>query len=254
MKKIILFLFIVSGTIVKAQTCGLMLFTETGEKFFLYTNGTLRNQIATNEVKIVGLPSDIVKVKIQFENKEIPTIEKTMFLRMGVIEHHRIYERNGLWKTIFDNDEQIPTAYINVQQVVVINNTVVNTGTIISSPAPNNTYNQQGTYQSSTTYNSGSSCIDPISDKSFYDFMLHFNTLKFDSDRLKESKDAVSRECFTSTQIKMVLEKFSFETSRLEFAKYAYDYCYDKGAYSTVKQAFTYSTSGDELDEYIEGK
>ena len=44
---------------------------------------------------------------------------------------------------------------------------------------------------------------------------------------------------------------FSFEDSKLQYAKYAYTYTFDLGNYYKVNDAFTFEMSIEELNEYI---
>lgn len=241
MKRILLCLLLLSTFIVKAQTCGLMLFTENGEKFKLYTNGTLRNTVAQNEVKLCGFPSDIVKVRLEFEDHT--KLEKTMYLRMGVIEHHRVYKAaNGAWKIIFDSDENIPSIYQNTNAVTVVPNAGGQTRPKMCMPT------------SPSVAAVKKNCGFPISDRSFYEFYGHLKSVTFESDKLQEAKDAVRRDCFSSNQIKIALGAFDHESTRLEFAQYAYDFVFDKGAYSLVKEGFSNPLTGDELDAFLRGK
>jgi len=46
---------------------------------------------------------------------------------------------------------------------------------------------------------------------------------------------------------------FAFEDSRLNFAKFAYAYTLDLGNFYKVNDAFTFETSVDELNRYIQG-
>ncbi len=63
-----------------------------------------------------------------------------------------------------------------------------------------------------------------------------------------------SKPCFTSLQIREIVSLFSFESSKLEIAKYAYDFCEDKSKYFFVNDAFSFSSSVDELNKYIQSK
>ena len=47
---------------------------------------------------------------------------------------------------------------------------------------------------------------------------------------------------------------FSFEDSKLDFAKYAYERTYDIDNYYKVNDAFTFESSVDELNEYIQAR
>ncbi len=58
-------------------------------------------------------------------------------------------------------------------------------------------------------------------------------------------------ECISSQQTKDMLNLFSFENDKLEFAKFTYKYCNDKKNYSVVVSFFTSQASKNELNEYV---
>jgi hypothetical protein len=47
------------------------------------------------------------------------------------------------------------------------------------------------------------------------------------------------------------MKLFSFESSRLEFAKFAYKYTWDINNYFLLNDAFDFESSIDELNKYI---
>ena len=55
----------------------------------------------------------------------------------------------------------------------------------------------------------------------------------------------------TAGQVKDMMSVFSFEGTKLDFAKFAYGRTYDIGNYYMVNDAFTFSTSISDLNEYI---
>ncbi|MGB0525436.1 MAG: DUF4476 domain-containing protein [Flammeovirgaceae bacterium] len=61
-------------------------------------------------------------------------------------------------------------------------------------------------------------------------------------------------KCFTAEQVKEIVALFDFESSRLEIAKYAYDYTLDQDNYYVVNNAFKFSSSKDQLLEYIRNR
>lgn len=242
MKRILLPLLLLLTLTSRAQTCGLLLFAEDGQKFKVSTNGTARNTTSQSEVKLVGFPSDIVKVHLEFDDKS--TLDRTMYLRMGVIEHHRLSRAaNGTWRVSFESDEEIPQPFMNTTVVTLINHLG---GPSTGSP---------GQPTATTIITSRNTpCGLPLSDRSCYEFYGHLKGLTFDNNRVQTAKDAVRRDCFSSSQIKMLLGAFTYESSRLEFAKYAYDFVYDRGVYAIVREGFTNSLSGDELMQYVRGR
>ena len=73
----------------------------------------------------------------------------------------------------------------------------------------------------------------------------------FDSKRLDLAKHIVERNWFNARQIASICELFSYDSNRLEFAKFAYSSCVDKGLYFLVEETFTFSSSKEELRNYI---
>ncbi len=73
----------------------------------------------------------------------------------------------------------------------------------------------------------------------------------FDTERLKIAKNAVAQGSMLSSEIAEITKLFSFESSRLEFAKFAYTYTIDKKNYVIVQDAFQFSSSTSELQDYI---
>ena len=75
------------------------------------------------------------------------------------------------------------------------------------------------------------------------------------STQLTLAKQIVSaKKCFTAVQIKELVKIFSVESYRLEFAKYSYDFCIDKENYFLIADAFSTSSSKNQLMEFIGSK
>jgi hypothetical protein len=86
------------------------------------------------------------------------------------------------------------------------------------------------------------------------DFMNLKNTIanaSFESTKLNIAKSAASMNQFSSEQVRDLLYLFTYESTKLEFAKLAYNSTIDKERFYIVYNAFTYSSSVDELSRYI---
>ncbi len=76
----------------------------------------------------------------------------------------------------------------------------------------------------------------------------------FDDTRLTLARQVVKSHCLSAVMIRDLMSIFSFEDSRLQLAKYAVDYCYDPENYFVVNDSFTFESSIDELNEYLESR
>lgn len=87
------------------------------------------------------------------------------------------------------------------------------------------------------------------------DFNAAKNSIKkssFEEDKLNTAKQVVRANCITTEQVKELMKLMSFEESKLDFAKFAYSRTYDPGNYFIVNEAFTFSSSVEQLSEFIE--
>lgn len=90
-----------------------------------------------------------------------------------------------------------------------------------------------------------------------YEFNMLKNTIEnqsFDSSKLETAKSALYKNKITSRQVLELVKMLTFESSKLELAKFAYDRTVDQGNYFVVNNAFTFSSSIDELNRYIRGQ
>ena len=73
----------------------------------------------------------------------------------------------------------------------------------------------------------------------------------FDDARLLYAKRLMDDSYLSAEQVKELARFFSFDNSRLEFAKYAYSRTIDRQNFSVVCNAFSSSYSKDQLMIYI---
>jgi hypothetical protein len=86
------------------------------------------------------------------------------------------------------------------------------------------------------------------------DFDGALNSIKaksFEDSKLTVAKQITSKNCISAAQVKSIMGTFGFEETKLEYAKFAYDYCWEKNNYYKVNDAFGFESSIDELDSYI---
>lgn len=156
---------------------------------------------------------------------------------------------------------------------VNINDGGMNTGTAVQSTTTHTTTTTKVTSNTSSNdayLNNSEMTTNPVHEAvpaqpldgcyqavSSTDFSAGKNTIKkqsFADTQLKTAKTFTKNNCLSVAQIKEVIGLFSFEESKLEYAKYAYDYCVDKKNYYQVADVFTFSGSVDELNEFLETK
>jgi hypothetical protein len=95
-------------------------------------------------------------------------------------------------------------------------------------------------------------CGMPMSTSEFADAQKSISGKSFEDSKMTTAKQVGRDRCFTTDQVKGIMGLFSFEDTKLEFAKYAYDRTHDIGNYFKVNDAFTFESSIDDLNKYIQ--
>ena len=125
--------------------------------------------------------------------------------------------------------------------------TVVNQGAPVPPPPPANVVYLPG-------YTGPVGCPVPMSNTEFSDLSQTISSKSFEESKMTIAKQVLRDRCMFVTQVKQIMMQFSFEQTRLDFAKFAYERTYDIGNYFKVNDAFTFETSIDELNEYIDSR
>ncbi|MFT3885196.1 MAG: DUF4476 domain-containing protein [Flavobacteriales bacterium] len=94
----------------------------------------------------------------------------------------------------------------------------------------------------------------PMSEGEFGEAKRSIGSKGFEEAKLSVAKQIGRDHCFTTTQVKGIMQLFGFEDSKLDFAKFAYDHTYDIGNYHKVNDVFSFESSVDELGQYIRSR
>jgi hypothetical protein len=97
-------------------------------------------------------------------------------------------------------------------------------------------------------------CASSMAPASFSKAKENISSNSFEDSKMTVAKQVTKANCMTAAQIVEVMGLFSFEDSKLQYAKYAYDYCYNQGDYYEVNSAFTFESSIEDLNQYLESK
>ncbi|MEI6898588.1 MAG: DUF4476 domain-containing protein, partial [Bacteroidota bacterium] len=102
-------------------------------------------------------------------------------------------------------------------------------------------------------YNGPIGCPYPISDLDFADVKRSIESKSFEDSKLTIAKEVTSANCLFAREVKEIMLLFSFEATRLTFAKFPYKYTFDKGNYYKVNDAFEFESSIDDLNRFTKG-
>ncbi|WP_290848340.1 DUF4476 domain-containing protein [Flavobacterium sp.] len=91
----------------------------------------------------------------------------------------------------------------------------------------------------------------PMSPRQLSDMIASLRKQKFEDTRIKTAKQMIANNCMSSAQVAQMCQEFTFEANRLDLAKFAFGFCVDPNNYYKVNDVFTYSSSTDELTEFV---
>ena len=159
---------------------------------------------------------------------------------------------------------------MGIDMNIKINDGMAGTGTTTTTTTTTHTtttvVNGSGTTRTSTStatpvkepevyrmpgYSGPIGCGWPMSGSEFSDAKKSIEEKSFEETKATMAKQIGRDRCFTVDQVKEVMSVFSFEDTKLDFAKYAYDRTYDIGNYYKVNDAFSFESSIDDLNKYV---
>ncbi len=97
----------------------------------------------------------------------------------------------------------------------------------------------------------GRSCMTP---GNFNAALATISNQSFEETRLKTAKQVIASNCLNVDQIIQIANAFNFEENKLDFCKYAYDYCTDTRNYFKLNGIFSFSSNVDELSDYVQSR
>jgi len=110
-------------------------------------------------------------------------------------------------------------------------------------------YNDEDEYYDNDGWNSGYANV--MSGRDFETVKDQIRKEWFENNRLISVRTITDKNNFTTQQVKELMLLFTFENNRLEVAKYAYRKTVDKEKYYQLNDAFTFSSSKDDLARFI---
>lgn len=129
------------------------------------------------------------------------------------------------------------------------------TTTVSSYSSSQSSSNSRATQNVNTQYSDPApqrNCTGAMSDASFAKMRESVESKPFSDTKMSTARVATKNACLSVRQIKQICSLFSMDDDRLTYAKFAYDYCVDKANYYQVSEVFSFSSTTDELNQFLE--
>jgi hypothetical protein len=112
-----------------------------------------------------------------------------------------------------------------------------------NNPAPDRGYDNNN--------NNNGNNWNPVSPEDFARIKKAIDGEFSEDNKMQMAKVVLKNNLFTAFQLKQLCELFFSDDKKLAFAKYAYDYCVDKGNYYTLAETLFSSNNKKDLLSYI---
>ncbi len=241
MRKLLLpLLLVLLAMPVLVQASVLTFRAPIGEPFYLKLNGKLVNHKATNFVRIDHLRpgKHYVEVKVRGRHRDYQLNTK-VYLRDGYETNYGIdvVERKGRLK--LRTLSQVP---LLPPPVVVVPPRVPYPPAEPYIPAPPR-YDDR--------YNRRESRCDYLLTREDTDRLAEaMKSRSFESTKLTIAREALRNSSILAEDLKFILEQFDYESTRVEFAKFAYEYVCDRERFYYIYDVFKFDSSVRELEAY----
>ncbi len=264
----------------------LSIFSENGEPFYLILNGMKQNMVPQTKIRVEALPKYQNDVQIMFADNRIQPIRRTINIAdpidgRAVNLTLRISRgRSGMYRLKFHRmtecdrnyhgprDEYV-MFYGKPQQLNTVTETTYMdpiTGQWITETTTTTTenYNNNNRYNDNTRYNNNNNTRYNDNDytppppapvamdmRTFSDAKKSIAGASFEDTKLSTAKTIIGANYVSTNQVMEICRMFSFEDSKLAFAKFAYPYTVDQQNYFKVASVFSFDASKTDLNNFI---
>ena len=240
MKKIVFLLILCGFWLVSfSQSGSLTVASSSNQRFWLFIDDILQNEMSVTSIQVMRMQLQTYKVRVEMDNRDANCVGQRITItnqRGGV--NYVISYRNNCYVL---NMGQVSVRPVLSQNLIQFGNRPDHGGNQDGHRPPGGQgHGQQDNFHS------------PCRNTS--EFSIALESIKkenFESGKLQFAKNMTMAGPICVEQIIQVCNVFNQESSKLEYAKFAYQYCGDKNLYYLVNNVFTFQSSKNELSNFI---
>jgi len=228
------------GQLVGTPGSALSISSESGERFFLMVNGIKQNTYSQSRVRVEDLPFVVNDIQVIFDDNSTPAINKTITFMDPVeggpinLSIRIVRDRNGYARLSFNRMNNLERDYRGEQGEYVMHYGRTNAPVqVVVAPPPPPPPPMQ------------------MDNQSFAAAIQTIKSSAWDETRLSTAKTIANNNYFTVDQVITICKTFSWEDSKIDFAKYAYKRTIDKQNYYTIAKIFTWDSNKTALNDFI---
>lgn len=262
------------GSGLMAQGSNLVIFSESGDPFTLVVNQQQLNRRPVTNIRVTNLPPGLFRVRLMPINPAIPAMELEIQIeRDREITYALVAGFQGQRQLAFVNEFSLAFNPVPPLQQLLVE---YQAGALVPGiaqpnpgiPQPGNPQivpngggqvalppEPQGPPSPMPGYNGPVGCNGPfLSPEEFENALSSIRAKTFSSSQLTLAKQIARSNCLFADQVAEVISIFEYESDRLDYAKFAFDFTFDQGNYYKVNDSFKFESSIDNLEKFLMGK
>lgn len=234
------------------------------ERFWVYINKQLQNERADEVVIAKDLAPRTYSVTIVMDNRKQTTFKTKITLHTGVncFEVAYLPQSNRISFREADKDAQMAVEAVNAFGRKVYQTDAQYNANTQQQRYQDNAHGQNGHIPAQAPNHTPvqepapvvAPAPKPCNDKDFMEIKQLVQKETYEDAKLTIAKQATAAELLTVDQLVEIATLFTFEDTKLQYLKFAYDFCFDPNKYYKLNKVFTYSSSIDELNEFLQTK
>ncbi len=262
----------------------LSIFSENGELFYLYLNGMKQNMMPQAKIRVESLPKYQTDVQIVFADNMTQPIRRTiniadpidgkavnLTLRLSRgrnggmrLRFHRMTECDRNYRgprdeyvMYYGKPQQINTVTETSYMDPITGQWITETTTTTTTDNNNNNYynDDRRHYNNQNTYTpppppppAGPMEMDA---RTFSEVKQSISGASFEDTKLSTAKTIIGTNYVNTDQVMEICNLFSFENTKVTFAKFAYSRTVDPQNYFRVASVFSFDANKKALNDFI---
>ncbi|MCJ8166832.1 DUF4476 domain-containing protein [Pontibacter sp. E15-1] len=242
MKKLLLPLLLVLLALpVFAQNAVVTFTAERGEAFYLKLDGRTINPTATNFVRIAPLRPGMHYVELKVRTRQgLYQMGQRILVPDGVEATYVVRTHGRSGKAYLRLVSEVPLAPPIGRPLPRYPDRYED----YDHPSPRDPYPPRHDDRYTPQ------CHNLLTGRELDRLLGTMRSRNFERTKLSIARDAVRNSSLMAEDLKRILQEFDHETTRVEFAKYAYDYLCDREHFYYIYNLFRFDSSVRELEEY----
>lgn len=216
------------------------------QAIWLFVDDVLQNEQPVMSIKVEAIPEGEHYLRVEIDNKDHNTIGQIVRLQRSNNSYWVDNQRNMYGISL---GRGIPRPEAVVFFTSMQQNSPVNHG---YRPSQYNNYPPQQPYPAPEPAQTAPTPANAaMQTADFEQALALIKSESFETAKLNISKQVLANNLLTVNQIEQICRVFSFENTKLDFAKSAYNHCVEKEKYYLLNSVFDYESSKQALNDYV---